>query len=169
MNTLRPFTRVCVLLPRMSDDHAAYHDPTGEGAAWANRLFGATGLDHILDFRENVTVVGASCEPDLMEARMRINHPCQSSRSTGVIIIQARLADRELDRLDPERFQFLEVMELAMENLSVAEIARVIECLPFKTYRIERRRTAPLAEAEMLGFDWRPELPGLQDRDKMAA
>lgn len=169
MNTPRPFTRVCVLLPRMSDDHAALYDPTGEGAAWANRLFGATGLDHILDFRENVTVVGASCELDLMEARMRINHPCQSSRSTGAIVVETRLADRELDWLDPERFQFLEVLELAMDNLSVADIERVIECLPFKTYRIERGRKALLAEAEMLGFDWRPELPGLQDQDKMAA
>lgn len=169
MVTPPPYTRVCVLLPRMTDDQAAYHDHGGEGGAWATRLFGAVGLEHIRGFGKDCTVVVATCEPDLVEALMWIERPSRFCPDMGAHIIEGRLADDDLPVIEPERFQFLEVLDLAMDNLSVADIERVIECLPFKTYRIERGRTAPMAEAEVSRFDWKPELPGLQGHEQQAA
>jgi hypothetical protein len=164
-----PYTRVCVLLPRMTDDQAAYYDAGGEGGAWATRLFGAVGLEHIRGFGQDSTVIAATCEHDLVEALMWIDRPSRFCPVMGAHIIEGRLADDDLPVIEPERFQFLEVLDLAMENLSVPEIERVIECLPFKSYRIERGRTAPLAQAEVSRFDWRPELPGLRDHEQQAA
>lgn len=169
MTTLLPYTRVCVLLPRMTDDHAAYYDPGGEGGAWATRLFGAVGLDHMREFGRDRTVVVATCELDLVEALMRIERPSRFCPAMGAHVVEGRLTDDDLPVIEPGRFQFLEVLDLAMDNLSVPEIERVIECLPFKTYRIERERMEPLAQAEVSRFDWRPELPGLQDHEQQAA
>lgn len=169
MTTALPFTRVCVLLPRMNDEQAAFHNPAGQGAAWANRLFGTVGLDHIRDFREDITVVVASSELELIEALMWIDRPSRFSPAMGAHIIEGRLNDDDLPLIEPERFQVLDVLEVAMDNVSVADIERVLERLPFNTYRIERGRTAPLSKAEMMGFDWRPELPGLLDHEERAA
>jgi hypothetical protein len=143
MTTPHPYTRVCVLLPRMTDDQAAYYDPAGLGAVWANRLFGAVGMDHIREIQEGITVVAATCELDLIAALMWIDQPSRLYPSMGAHIIEGRLTDDDLAIVEPERFQFLEVLDLALENVSVAEIERVIESLPFKAYRIERDRTAP--------------------------
>jgi len=169
MTTPPPFTRVSVLLPRMTDDETAYYDAGGEGGAWATRLFGAVGLEHIQEFGRDRTVVAATCEHDLVEAMMWVDHGFCLYPAMGALVVEGRLADDDLPVIEPERFQFLEVLDLAMDNLSVAEIERVIECLPFKTYRIERGRTAPMAEAEVSRFDWRPELPGLRDHEQQAA
>lgn len=163
------FARVCVLLPRMTDDQAAYYDPGGEGGAWATRMFGAVGLAHIREFGQDRTVVVATCEVDLVEALMWIDRPSRFCPAMGAHIVEGRLAEDDLPVIEPERFQFLEVLDLAMDNLSVADIERVIDCLPLKAYRIEHGRTAPLAEAEVSRFDWRPELPGLQDHELQAA
>lgn len=169
MNTALPFTRVCVLLHRMNDDQAAFHDPAGQGAAWANRLFGTVGLDHIREFQEGIAIVAASSDLELIEALMWIDRPSQFSPAMGAHIIEGRLNDDDLPLIMPERFQVLDVLEIAMDDVSVTEIERVLEFLPFKTYRIERGRTAPLAQAEVSRFDWRPELPGLQDHEERAA
>jgi hypothetical protein len=169
MTTPPSFSRVCVLLPRMTDDEAAYHDAGGEGGAWATRLFGAAGLAHIGEFGRDRTVVAATCELDLVEALMWIDRPSRLCPAMGANIIEGRLADDDLPVIEPGRFQFLEVLDLAVDNLSVADIEQLIGSLPFKSYRIERGRTAPLAEAEVSRFDWRPELPGLQDHEQQAA
>lgn len=169
MNTALPFTRVCVLLPRMNDEQAAFHDPAFQGAAWANRLFGTVGLDHIRDFREDITVVVASSELELIEALMWIDRPSRFCPAMGAHVVEGRLTDDDLPVIEPERFQFLEILDLAMDNVPVTEVEQVIDCLPLKAYRIERGRTAPLAEAEVLRFDWWPELPGLQDDEERAA
>lgn len=164
-----PYTRVCVLLPRMTDHEAAYYDPGGEGGAWATRLFGAVGLEHIGEFREGITVVAASSELELIEALMWIDRPSRFFPAMGAHIIEGRLNDDDLPLIEPERFQVLDVLEIAMDDVSVTEIERVLECLPFKTYRIERGRTSPLSKAEVVRFDWRPELLGLQDHKERAA
>ncbi len=169
MTTPPPYTRVCVLLPRMTDNAVVHYDAGGEGAAWATRLFGAVGLEHIREFGQDRTVVVATCELDLVEALMWIDRPSRLSPAMGAHIIEGRLADDDLPVIEPGRFQFLEVLDLAVNDLSVADIEQVIGSLPFKSYRIERGRTAPLAEADVSTFDWRPELPGLQDHNRRAA
>lgn len=169
MTTPPSYSRVCVLLPRMTDDEAAYYDAGGEGGAWATRLFGAAGLEYIWEFGKDRTVVMATCEVDLIAALMWLDRPSRHSPAMGALVVEGRLADDDLPVIEPGRFQFLEVLDLAMENLSAPEIERVIECLPFKTYRIERGRTAPLAEADVSAFDWKPELPGFDDEPWQAA
>lgn len=169
MTTSFPYTRVCVLLPRMSDEQAAFHDPACQGAAWANRLFGTVGLDHIREFQEGITVVAASSELEQIEALMWIDRPSRFFPAMGAHIIEGRLNDDDLPLIEPERFQVLDVLEIAMDDVSVIEIERLLECLPFKTYRVERGRTAPLSKAEVVRFDWRPELPGVQDHEERAA
>jgi hypothetical protein len=126
-------------------------------------------LEHIRGFGQDRTVVVASNELELFEAMMWVDHGFCLYPAMGALVVEGRLADDDLPVIEPERFQFLEVLDLAMDNLSVADIERVIDCLPLKAYRIERGRTAPLAQAEVSRFDWRPELPGLQGREQQAA
>ena len=126
-------------------------------------------MEHIQEFGRDRTVVAATCEHDLVESMMWVDHGFCLYPAMGALVVEGRLADDDLPVIEPERFQFLEVLDLAMDNLSVADIERVIDCLPLKAYRIGRGRTAPLAESEVSRFDWRPELPGLQGHEQQAA
>lgn len=153
----RSFTRIALLLPRMTDAEVAFYDPAGRGVAWSQRLFGEVGNEPFEAVAEGqFLLVGRSPEV-LIEATLRSWGRFWAVDSMTAGVTDTRLTDEIVEDME-DRLRCFDVLELALRDDDIDRIERTISVLPFVAYRIERNRTECLFEAQFLDFDWLPEI-----------